>query len=81
MPGKFITLEGCEGCGKTTQVIMLGKHLVKKGRKVLVTLEPGGTRIGAHIRDILLDPENKNMNPFTESLLYAAGCHQATHIC
>ena len=54
--GVFITLEGVEGSGKTTQAAILGDALRKNGRRVMVTHEPGGTRAGETIREIFLDP-------------------------
>lgn len=76
MTGKFITLEGIEGCGKTNQVCLLEKFLVKKGHKVVLTREPGGTPIGDQIRKILMATENKRLCPVAELLLYAAGRNQ-----
>lgn len=70
--GLFITFEGIDGSGKSTQVNMLSSHLIKKGLDVVITREPGGTRLGAHIRDILLNRELSEMTPMTEALLYAA---------
>ncbi len=74
----FITLEGIEGCGKTTQVKRLAKKLKGLGISLITTLEPGGTRIGKHIRKILLDSRNKNLSPLTELILYAAD--RAQHV-
>jgi dTMP kinase len=68
----FITFEGVEGSGKTTQMNMLHAHLLRKKVDVLATHEPGGTRIGEEIRRILLDPSFKEMHPLTETILYAA---------
>ncbi len=68
----FITLEGCEGSGKTTQSTLLAKVLQKEGFEVVHTHEPGGTRISQQIRKILLDPENVGMTVLTELLLYLA---------
>lgn len=68
----FITFEGIEGCGKTTQLKMLGDYLRKKGYTVYETREPGGTFIGDQIRKILLNPENKGMDAIAELLLYEA---------
>ncbi len=65
----FITFEGIEGSGKSTQLKLLSGYLKAKGLKVLTTEEPGGTKIGLKIREILLAPEN-SMNPLTELLLY-----------
>jgi len=66
----FITLEGIEGSGKTTQVNNIHRFLENKGHDCVTTREPGGTRIGNKIRSILLDPESKSMEPMTELLLY-----------
>ena len=68
----FITLEGIEGSGKTTQINNIVGFLEKKGHECFVTREPGGTEIGKQIRSILLDPRNRNLTPLTELLLYAA---------
>lgn len=68
----FITIEGPDGSGKTTQVGRLAEYLEKKGITYLCTREPGGTVIGDKIRKVLLDPENSRMCPKTEVLLYAA---------
>jgi len=70
--GIFITLEGNEGCGKSTQIRLLYDYLKKKGRPVFLTREPGGTRIGDGIRKILLDLKSKKMTPVCETLLYMA---------
>lgn len=72
LAGKFITFEGCEGSGKTTQATMLYKYLVNQGKDVILCREPGGTHVGEKIRDILLDPEIKDIFPITEALLFAA---------
>ncbi len=72
MKGVFITFEGLDGSGKTTQIEMLNGHLVKSGYEVVVTREPGGTPIGDMVRDILLDPENRGMSFKTEVLLFEA---------
>lgn len=68
----FITFEGIEGCGKTTQVERLADRLDKHGIKYVKTLEPGGTAIGNNIRKILLDSKNTNLFPLTELVLYIA---------
>ncbi len=70
--GLFVSFEGCDGCGKTTQMRMLAARLKSKGRDVLETTEPGGTRIGAMIRRILLDSANQELCPTAELLLYFA---------
>lgn len=66
----FITLEGIEGSGKTTQINNISRFLENKGHNCVITREPGGTKIGRKIRSILLDPENKGMEPMAELLLY-----------
>lgn len=72
MIGKFVTIEGPDGAGKTTQALNISQHLEKLGYDVLLIREPGGTEIGEKIRNILLDPQNSNMAFKTEVLLYAA---------
>ena len=71
-PGWFITFEGVDGCGKTTQMRKLAGRLRAAGRRVLETVEPGGTRIGDLIRRILLDSANQELCPMAELLLYFA---------
>jgi len=70
--GIFISFEGIEGTGKTKQSKLLYEHLRKIGYKVILTGEPGGTRIGLKIRDLLLSLENREMTPVSELLLYNA---------
>lgn len=72
MKGIFISFEGIEGSGKTTQARLLFDYLSRKGIDTLLTEEPGGTNIGRAIRAILLSPEHFIMNPVTELLLYNA---------
>jgi dTMP kinase len=72
MRGKFITLEGPEGSGKSTQLRMLAARLRSAGHKVFETAEPGGTPIGMQIRRVLLDEQNREMCPTTELLLMFA---------
>lgn len=74
----FITLEGIEGSGKTTQASHIVQSLQEQGFDCVSTREPGGTRIGEKIRTILLDPESKDIDPLTELLLYTAD--RAQHI-
>lgn len=68
----FITFEGPEGSGKTTQIEFLKSYLEEKGYPVLATREPGGTSIGDQIRAILLDPRNTEMLAGSEALLFSA---------
>lgn len=71
MKGNLITFEGPDGAGKTTQVRLLAETLKDRGYPVLVTREPGGTPLAEEIRQLLLDPRNREMSPITEALLYA----------
>lgn len=71
MKGKFITFEGSEGCGKSTQSEMLFRYLKAKGLKVIYLREPGGVKLSEKIREVLLNPESK-ISPVTETLLYMA---------
>jgi len=70
--GLFITFEGMDGSGKTTQMHRLAERLRGMGRTVLETAEPGGTAIGMKIRRILLDSANQELSPTAELLLYFA---------
>lgn len=74
----FITLEGIEGSGKTTQIERLFEFLKDRGMECVTTRQPGGTVIGENIRSILLNPENHTLEPMTELLLYLAD--RAQHI-
>ncbi|MBZ0185643.1 MAG: dTMP kinase [Candidatus Obscuribacterales bacterium] len=76
-PGSFVTLEGPEGAGKTTQVKLLAKELCELGIKHVVTRDPGGTPLGKKIRRILLSTEN-TVAPMAELLLYQAD--RAQHV-
>ena len=71
MRNKFITFEGSEGCGKSTQSGMLFRYLLAKGSKVIYLREPGGVRLSETIRTILLDPKSK-ISAQAETLLYMA---------
>ena len=73
----FITFEGVEGCGKTTQIKLLKEFLEKtSGHEVVLTREPGGTPLANKIREILLSTDNKTLTPKAELLLYEAGRNQ-----
>ena len=74
----FITFEGIEGCGKTTQIRLLSAVLAEAGNRVTLTREPGGCPIADKVRAILLDADNKAMTPSAELLLYAAA--RAQHV-
>lgn len=69
--GKFITLEGLDGAGKTTQLIWLAEFLQRNGKNIILTREPGGTALGEKLRDLLLD-NNLIMHAETEALLMFA---------
>lgn len=75
MKGKFITFEGSEGCGKSTQSKLLYQYLKRKGFSVVYLREPGGTEISERLRNILLDPKN-HITPVCETLLYMAARSQ-----
>ena len=76
--GLFISMEGPDGSGKTLQMDLLQKELEEQGYSVLRTREPGGTPIGERIRELLLDPECREMSAQTEARLYAAA--RAQHV-
>ncbi|MFX4262897.1 dTMP kinase [Pelotomaculum propionicicum] len=78
MRGKFIVFEGIDGSGKTTQLKLLGDRLKERGLPVLHTREPGGTRVGETIREILLNPDYSELVPRAEAFLYAAA--RAQHV-
>jgi dTMP kinase len=68
----FITFEGIEGCGKTTQIGHLTSFFKKARRPFLLTREPGGTEVGGKIREILLSSDNSGLEPMAELFLYVA---------
>ena len=70
--GYFITFEGGDGSGKSTQIRLLKERLKEAGYDVVLTREPGGTTISEKIRELILDPANEEMNDMTEAFLYAA---------
>jgi len=72
MKGMFISFEGIEGTGKSTQARLLADHLKEKGYRVIQTMEPGGTRISLKIRELLLSMESREMDHVAELLLYNA---------
>ncbi len=78
MTGLFITFEGIEGSGKSTQMVLLGQKLSNRGLPVLLSREPGGPPIAEAIRALLLDPRRSEMLPRTELLLYSASRAQHT---
>ena len=77
MAPAFITFEGIDGCGKSTQMRMLASELRLRGREVVVTREPGGTPLGTRVRQLVLDAEEQ-VDPLAELLLYAAD--RAQHV-
>lgn len=82
MAGLFITFEGTEGCGKSTQIRLLSERLQKEGRQVLQTREPGGTPLGEAVRNLLQhDAAGNGMTPEAELLLFAASRAQLTREC
>ena len=79
MKGLFIVMEGPDGSGKTTQINLLKEYLEEAGYESLITREPVGTVIGEEVRQLILNPEHKEMSPVTEMLLYAASRAQLVH--
>ncbi len=76
--GLFITMEGPDGSGKSTQIEAIKNFLESRGEKLIITREPGGTQISEKIRELLLDRANSEMDPMAEALLYAAA--RAQHV-
>ena len=77
--GIFITIEGPDGAGKSTQIDKLSKYFKEKGYDIILTREPGGTHISEKIRDIILDNDNTEMTYIAEALLYASSRAQHVH--
>ena len=77
--GKFITIDGVEGAGKSTQIDFIRDYLSSKGINVILTREPGGTELGEKIRELLLSPETKSMHSETELLLMFAARNEHIH--
>ncbi|SFV80069.1 Thymidylate kinase [hydrothermal vent metagenome] len=77
--GKFITIDGVEGAGKSTQIDFIRDYLSNKGINVILTREPGGTELGEKIRELLLNPETKSMHSETELLLMFAARNEHIH--
>ncbi len=72
MDGLFITFEGVEGCGKSTQMELLKGWFEERGRSVLAVREPGGTKLGEKVRAVLLNPDGEGIDPLAELFLYEA---------
>ena len=77
--GLFISIEGPDGSGKSTQIGLMKQYFIEKGFQVIETREPGGTKISEKVRGIILDNDNKEMSAVTEALLYAASRAQHVH--
>ena len=78
MKGYFLSVEGGDGSGKSTQIQNIKEYLTKRGQEVILTREPGGTEIAEKIRELILDPANQAMTGKAEMLLYAAS--RAQHL-
>ena len=78
MSGLFITIEGIEGCGKSTQIKALSAYLQEQGHAVVVTREPGGTPLAERIRDLLMEKNDEPVAPLAELFLYEAA--RAQHV-
>ena len=78
MSGLFISFEGIDGCGKSTQADLLRSYLESEGEQVELLREPGGTALSEQIREILLNPNNDKMDPSTELILLSASRAQLT---
>ena len=77
-PGKFITFEGTDGCGKSTQMKLAAEYLIDRGYEVVVSREPGGCEASERIRNVVLDIQLKGISPACEALLFAAA--RAEHV-
>ena len=78
MKGYFLSVEGGDGSGKSTQIQNIKKYLTERGQEVILTREPGGTPVAEKIRELILDPANKALTDRAEMLLYAAS--RAQHV-
>lgn len=79
--GRFITIEGLDGCGKSTQLTRLADSLRREGMDVIVTREPGGTEIGEKIRAVLLDSRTHGLSPWAElALMFASRAQQIDEV-
>ncbi len=76
--GRFITVEGIEGAGKSTHIPVIRHFIEARGHRVVMTREPGGTAVGEHIRELLLEPREEGMEADTELLLMFAA--RAEHV-
>lgn len=77
MRGHFITIEGPDGAGKSSQATLLADHVRSLGRAVVLTREPGGTRVGEGVRGVLLDLEGEGHTAVSDALLYNAARHHS----
>ena len=77
--GRFLTVEGIEGAGKSTQMDVIAGFLREQGKAVVLTREPGGTELGEAVRALLLDPDNRGMSTDTELLLVFAARAEHLH--
>ncbi len=77
--GRFVTVEGIEGAGKSTQMDAIRQYLEERGIRVVMTREPGGTPLSEAVRTLLLDPDNRGMSPDTELLLVFAARAEHLH--
>ncbi len=77
--GRFVTVEGIEGAGKSTQMDVIRRYLEERGIRVVMTREPGGTPLSEAVRTLLLDPDNRGMSSDTELLLVFAARAEHLH--